>query len=176
MGGVNAVGGFATVTHVFDTITEEYETMNANLILPVGRARFGGCAFGENLLITGGFEDFDSDPVATTLLLSVADEGAGGWTAGPNMTLGPRGDIAAVATSLGALVVGGYGPGFDMTSSGTRAELLRFGETSWEPRADMPTPRGDVTAAYDPGNAPDFSEERVFVVGGWNDQTEKGAF
>jgi len=139
----------------------------------VARARFGGAAFGEQLLIAGGFEDFESDPVDSTLLMDLT---TGAWVQGPALTLGPRGDLAAVATSGGVLAVGGYGPGFEMTSTGTRVEMLRFGATSWESRASMPTSRGDVTAAYHPGNAADFSEERVFVVGGWNDGTPRGAF
>lgn len=106
---------------------------------------------------------FAVDPTSTTTNSVTKALAAGIWAVGPALPE-ERSDFALAAVDGGVIAVGGFNANFD---SGANTWFLAVDAaagtvgTSWETRAALPVPRGDLAAVVD------STGKHVMAIGGW---------
>lgn len=153
LGGIDDAGAVLADAVLFDPIFERYNTSLPAMPSPLYRHACAGAY--PYVWVAGGVATRDGAPTAAA---AVYDVRAAGWVALPAMSVA-RSDAAAAAVGGRLYVFGGYGDGFDMTVTGSLAEVYDAAAGAWRAVAPMPTPRGDLQAVA-------FGD-RIFVVGGW---------
>jgi N-acetylneuraminic acid mutarotase len=151
-----ATGALTNTTIAYDPI---YETSSFMAPMPNPRYRFGAACDDGVIYVAGGFtykQGFGADATAIVEAYNVTSNT---WTAMANASMG-RGDVAVSAANGKLYVIGGYGPDYDMSASGTMTEELDIASNTWTVKAAMPTSRGDVSAVAIGGE--------IYVVGGWS--------
>ena len=156
IGGLNDEDVLLDVVTIYDTIMDTYADGPA---MPSPLYKFASAYDEEKneIYVFGGMNAMGGDAVDTVYILDV---GAEEWREGPKLS-SPRADLCGTFVDGHVYAIGGYSLGEEETLKTVEALNTNDSE-EWEKINDMPTARGDCSAAAIAGG--------VIVAGGFNDQ------